>query len=52
MRVERNGKYGFPVQFVGCIADGGYDVALNGVVDECHRRRYGMSFEEREQVPQ
>ncbi len=43
MHYERMGKYGFRVTFMGCIADGGFDVALNGVTDECHRRQYAMT---------
>jgi len=45
VRCERMGKYGFKVAFMGCIADGGFDVALNGVTDECHRRQYAMDAE-------
>lgn len=40
---ERLGKYGFRVRCMGSIADGDFETAMTGLVDERHRRQFTVS---------
>lgn len=43
MRYERMGKYGFRVRFMGYISDGDFDMALQGLVDDRHRKQFTVT---------
>ena len=43
MRYERLGKYGFRVQFVGCVSDDDLQEAVDGVVDWRYRKQFTVS---------
>lgn len=43
MRYERLGKYGCRVKFMGCVCDGDFNMALEGLVDERHRKQFTVT---------
>jgi hypothetical protein len=43
MHYERMGKYGFRVRFVGYVSDGDFNMALEGLADDRHRRQFTVT---------